>query len=66
MAQRALPTPAARRAIRMGAGLTQPDLAAELGVSPATISRWEAGLVVPLHDHRQAYAQVLDDLRALA
>lgn len=46
--------PAARRTFaqevreaRLNAGLTQLELAVRLGVSPATVYRWEAGYVTP-------------------
>lgn len=64
--QQALPSPAARRAIRIAAGLSQADMADEVGVSVATISRWEAGLVTPHSDHMAAYSDALAELRALA
>ncbi len=64
--QQSLPAPAARRAIRIAAGLSQPELARELNVSTATISRWEAGLVTPRSEAAIAYAVVLAELRALA
>ena len=32
------------RAIRSGLGQTQEDFAAEIGVSPITVSRWERGV----------------------
>lgn len=63
--RRSLPAPAARRAIRTASGLSQADVAQEVGVSTETISRWEAGTVTPQHRHLVTYAQVLDELRAL-
>jgi transcriptional regulator with XRE-family HTH domain len=35
------------RAARRGAGLTQKQLADELGVEPITVSRWERGVTTP-------------------
>lgn len=46
-ARKSLPTPEVRRAIREAAGVSQPEMAKALGVSTATVSRWESGLVVP-------------------
>lgn len=63
--RQSLPSPAARRAIRTAAGLSQSDVAREVGVSTETISRWEAGTVAPQHRHLVTYAQVLEDLRSL-
>ncbi|MGE0026876.1 MAG: helix-turn-helix domain-containing protein [Thermoleophilia bacterium] len=59
---RRLPSPAIRRAIRCGAGLTQNDLATALGVSRPAVTRYEAGQREPRGDLRVAYAQVLDAL----
>jgi DNA-binding transcriptional regulator YiaG len=41
--RRRLPPPAARRSIRDLAGLVLGDIAQELGVSIAAVSRWETG-----------------------
>lgn len=50
------------RAIREGAGLSLRDLANELGVYPATISRWERGERVPRGDVAERWARVLKRL----
>ena len=60
--QRSLPSPAVRRALRVAAGLTQADLAAELGVSRAAVARWESGTRVPRGDYRITYAALLREL----
>jgi transcriptional regulator with XRE-family HTH domain len=57
--RRALPSPRARRLLRERAGLTQDELALVVGVSPAAISRWEAGLRQPRRRSVDAYADVL-------
>ncbi len=58
----ALPTPALRRAIREAAGVSQGQIARELGVHRMTVCRWEAGTSTPSGDHRHAYAGILNDL----
>ena len=35
------------RALRAGAGMTQQDLAAKLGVTNISVSRWESGKAIP-------------------
>lgn len=44
---------------RERARLTQGEVADALGVSPATVSRWEAGQRVPLTRYALAYARLL-------
>jgi DNA-binding transcriptional regulator YiaG len=58
----ALPTPALRRAIREAAGVSQGQIARELGVHRMTVCRWEAGTSTPSGDHLHAYATILTDL----
>jgi len=59
-----LPTIRRRSAIREAAGLHQDDLAEVLGVSQATVSRWESGLREPAGENRRRYAEVLETLMA--
>ena len=61
-----LPSPAARRAIRESANATYRDLAAELGVTPTTIMRWEKGKAQPRREHAAAYRKLLQALQDLA
>lgn len=60
-----LPSPDECQGIRKAVGLSQSDVAAEVGVSTETISRWESGRTLPQHRHRATYLAVLDDLRRL-
>jgi transcriptional regulator with XRE-family HTH domain len=62
-AARRLPEPEEARFLRRAAGLTQRQIADELGVSALTVTRWEAGTHRPQPRHRAAYARVLDELR---
>ena len=61
--QRAMPTtlppPSVRRALRSGAGLSQSELAAVLGVTRACIARYEGGQREPRGELRTAYAEAL-------
>jgi len=63
----ALPLPSPRRAhaIRLAADVTVRQVASELGVSPATVTRWEAGRCAPRRRHRRAYAELLAQLRTV-
>ena len=45
--------------LRVQAGLTQRQLAAELGVSQARVSRWERGLVRPTPNQAGRYAVIV-------
>lgn len=45
---------------RIGAGLTQPDVAAAVGVSVQTVQHWEAGNRRPGFDHLVAWCGFLD------
>lgn len=60
--RRHLPDPAARRALRQRAGISQVALARVLEVDPATVSRWEAGERVPSGERLTAYLAALDRL----
>lgn len=56
---RALPSPEHARAIRRAAGVTQVRLAEEIGVTRATINRWESGERRPRGRLLLAYAEAL-------
>jgi DNA-binding transcriptional regulator YiaG len=58
-----LPVPTQRRAIREAAGVTQEDLSAVLGVTRASLSRYETGSREPRGEIRQLYAEALEALR---
>ena len=58
-----LPSPEARRAIRKEAGVTQEAFGKELGVTGATICRWENGDRTPSGAELRAYADLLDRVR---
>ena len=62
-ALRELPAPESRRAIREKAGVSQDDIAAEVGVTRTTISRYESGLRRPSGRHLLAYVRVLNSLK---
>ncbi len=62
-ARRALPAPPVARAIRKAAGVTQERLAIEIGVTRATIARWESAARRPKGQHRERYAVVLASLQ---
>jgi len=53
----------AARHIREAAGLSASEVARQLGVSPAAVSRWERGERVPRGELAERWAEVL---RALA
>ncbi len=48
------------RICREAAGLTATELARKVGVTPAAVSRWEAGLDVPASFRLPRLAQALD------
>lgn len=48
--------------VRIAAGVSQGEVAAAVGVTPACISRWEAGERRPRGEPAARYAQVLRDL----
>ena len=62
-AHRELPPPSMRRAIRIGAGVTQQDIADEQGVTRAAVSRWESGERQPRGDDLLAYVAILKSLQ---
>ena len=55
--------PATARAIRMAAGISQVELAQELGIHPVTVARWEAGTRRPDARLLPRYRALLDELR---
>jgi HTH-type transcriptional regulator/antitoxin MqsA len=59
---RRLPPPAARVALRKGAGLVQDDVARSLHVTRATVSRWESGERTPRGESLHRYIEILDRL----
>jgi len=65
-ALRRLPSPAARRHLREQAGLSQYDIALELGVTREAVSFWEAGHHTPRPGTALAYLALLDRLAAEA
>lgn len=62
--RRSLPPPEVRRDIRQRAGVSQRTLADELGVTRATVSRWEAGRRTPAGPLLAHYSEVLQQLTA--
>lgn len=65
-ARRSLPSPALAKAIREAAGVTQAEVAQELGVSPLTVYRWEAARRRPRGDYLAAYSALLSQLREVS
>jgi DNA-binding XRE family transcriptional regulator len=61
-----LPLPAVARYIRKSAGVTQADLAADVGVHRITLDRWEQGAAVPRGRNLIRYVASLDKLREIA
>jgi DNA-binding transcriptional regulator YiaG len=61
-----LPSPGVAREIREAAMVSQERLAAELGVHPLTVLRWEAGTRTPQGELRRAYARLLRELQDAA
>jgi transcriptional regulator with XRE-family HTH domain len=57
-----LPSAPERRALRRAAGLSGSELAAAIGVAPATLYGWERGQE-PSGLFRRAYAAALSELR---
>jgi DNA-binding transcriptional regulator YiaG len=54
-----LPAPEERRRLREAAGLTGVNLAAAIGVSPASVYAWETGARTPTGLQRTAYLKAL-------
>lgn len=63
-AHRNLPPPAERRAIRIASGVTQEDIAGEVGRTRAAVSRWESGERAPRGADLVAYAELLQRLKS--
>lgn len=57
-----LPEPAERVRIRRAAHVTLREFARALGVSPMTVSRWEAGESMPRLDQAARYARLLNEV----
>src|SRR5436305_8256380 len=55
------PTPAILRAIRANLNLTQEQLAERLGVSFATVNRWEGGSNMPQKAAREVIAALAEE-----
>jgi DNA-binding transcriptional regulator YiaG len=64
-AARRLPSPAGAKAIRLGVGVTQQQLADELGVDRVTVARWESGERTPRGELRLRYVALLEKLSEL-
>lgn len=52
------------RRIRTKAGLTARSLAVDLGVTPATINRWETGAVKPSRGNAVAWLELLRGIQS--
>ncbi|MFF1559117.1 helix-turn-helix domain-containing protein [Streptomyces sp. NPDC058279] len=59
-----LPSPQERRRLRESAELTHGEVAAAVGVSPATVRSWESGRTQPRGRKRKAYVRFLTRLSA--
>ena len=60
-----LPPPLLRKELRKSGGLTQADLAAQVGVTKQTIWLWEADRVKPRGMNLLRYSQALNELKDL-
>lgn len=56
----------AARSLRLSCGLTQTEVATQVGVSSVAVSRWEAGDRIPRGDAALRYARLLAALRKAA
>jgi DNA-binding transcriptional regulator YiaG len=61
-----LPDPTTRMAIRRRARVSRERMAAELGVQPLAVGRWERGTRHPRGDLRVRYARLLEMLDEIA
>lgn len=52
------------RSLRKDAGLTTESLARDLGVTAATVARWETGAVAPPRTHALAWLKLLRSIEA--
>jgi DNA-binding XRE family transcriptional regulator len=59
---RPLPEPAERARLRTAGGLSRTQVAAAIGVTAATVGKWESGATDPTGPHRAAYGKLLDGL----
>lgn len=55
-----------RRRIRLAAGATQNEIAADVGVHWTTVARWERNAQVPTGPNAERYALLLDQLERAA
>jgi len=62
-ARRALPSPDARRFIRVTAGVSLRRMGEALDVQASTVMRWERGQAVPRPDALTRYAALLEQLQ---
>jgi DNA-binding transcriptional regulator YiaG len=62
--RQALPLPAECRQLRVRVGISQAELAAVVGVTAPTLSRWETGARKPYGWMRDSYLAALDRIRA--
>jgi transcriptional regulator with XRE-family HTH domain len=60
--RQSLPPPEARRLLRLMAGVTQQELADTLGISAASLCRYECGHRNPIGRIRLRYIQVCEEL----
>jgi transcriptional regulator with XRE-family HTH domain len=63
---RRLPPPVVARAIRDAAGVSQQQVADELGINRVSVARWELGARIPRGPLRLRYVELLDELREIA
>ncbi len=63
---RRLPSHEFAKRIRRSAGLSQRQMADQVGVSQATVSQWEAGLQRPSVEHRARWGQALAKIQGVA
>src|SRR6478752_1343587 len=54
-----LPSPKERRRLRVARSLSEEQVAAAMGVTPATVRSWEAGRASPRGRKREAYAKLI-------
>ena len=62
-AARRLPPPGIARAIRDAAGVSQQQMADELGINRVSLARWELGTRAPRGELRLRYIELLDELK---
>ena len=60
---RSLPLPEERRRLREESGLSAREIGLAIGVTGATVARWETGERMPRGSHLDNYLDVLDALR---